>query len=417
MQEKYITKQIEDFDKFFNYVSTFKELLMFYEDNGYVLYKYNVGDEVFFVYESKNYKITTNCKDYNCGFNKNTGYTIKFGSKIEEDPDWCKLGPEIMDLEISVNGCPKVGGHNCKFCYKNNSDAPATNMTFDDFKKIIDSIPKSLNQIAFGITGVQTNPDFPRMLRYCKENGIIPNYTMSGADLNDEILEVTKECCGAVAVSCYEGNKELCYNTIAKLGEKAPNVHVNMHIVLSKGTLDHVMDVLNDVKKDNKGIIFNKKNKTLIPYMYCNDERLENLRHVVFLRIKPVGRASKLDTTIPLDIFRKVVDFCQDHNIGFGFDSCTAPDIEKILKEKNQSELCNCCERCESTKFSIYISTDGKITPCSFCEKMFQDQAIDMINNEIEFSELWNNNKLLNHFRSLDTKGKSCPIYQLDNNE
>lgn len=255
MQEKYITKQVEDFNKFFNYVSKFKELLMFYEDDSYVLYKYNVDNETFFIYETKNYKITTNCKNYNCSFNKNTGYTIKFGSTVEEDPDWCKLGPEIMDLEISVNGCPKVGGHNCKFCYKNNSDAPATNMTFDNFKKIIDSIPKSLNQIAFGITGVQTNPDFPKMLRYCKENGIIPNYTMSGADLNDDIIEVTKECCGAVAVSCYEGNKELCYNTIAELGKKAPNVHVNMHIVLSKGTLNHVMDVLNDVKKDNKGIV------------------------------------------------------------------------------------------------------------------------------------------------------------------
>ena len=69
-------------------------------------------------------------------------------------------------------------------------------------------MPKCLYSIAFGITGVQTNPDFPKMLEYCYENDVIPNYTLSGADLNDEILEVTSKYCGAVAVSCYEGHHE-----------------------------------------------------------------------------------------------------------------------------------------------------------------------------------------------------------------
>ena len=133
-------------------------------DSG-VLYKYPVKDSFFYVWESPIWKIVTNLSDYNSIFNKINGKTITYGLSPADDVTWCPLGPEILDLEISVNGCPKVGGHNCRFCYKNNTDAPARNMSFDTFKKIIDNFPKNLYSVAFGITGTKTNPDFPKMLQ------------------------------------------------------------------------------------------------------------------------------------------------------------------------------------------------------------------------------------------------------------
>lgn len=411
-QEKYLIDSSQS-DDFFSYIEKFKELDNFHNSSDYQLYKYNVDDETFYVYESDTTKITSNCKNYNCAFNKKTGFTIKFGSTIDEDPYMCKLGPEILDLEISVNGCPKVGGHNCRFCYKNNSDASATNMSFETFKKIIDSYPKCLNQIAFGITGVQTNPYFPKMLRYCREIGIIPNYTMSGADLNDDIIEVTKECCGAVAISCYEGNKELCYDTIAKLTEKAPNVHINMHIVLSKGTLNHVMDILNDIKRTKKILNINKKDKTIRSFWICENEKLKNLRNIVFLRIKPVGRASNLDTTIPLTIFEQVMEYCNDNHISYGFDSCTAPDVEKILRKSGQEELCKCCESCESARFSNYVNVNGEYWFCSFSERDSRISPIKVTDYDLVTD--WWNSKELNDFRKRMNLGNemSCPMFNL----
>lgn len=415
-QEKYLVPDSECLE-FFSYIKKFKELNEFYVDGIHKMYKYNIDNETFYVYESSKTKITTNCKDYNCGFNKYNGYTIKFGALLDDDPIMCKLGPEIMDLEISVNGCPKVGGHNCKFCYKNNSDAPATNMTFETFKRIVDSFPKCLNQIAFGITGTQTNPDFPKMLRYCRELGIIPNYTMSGADLNDDIINVTKECCGAVAISCYEHNKELCYNTIAKLAEKAPNVHVNMHIVLSRDTLNHVMDVLRDLRRTKRVLVFDRSNMTIKSTWVCENEKLKTLRNIVFLRIKPVGRASKLDTTIPLSIFEQVMNYCNENHISYGFDSCSAPDIERILRKQCREELCQYCESCESGRFSSYISVAGEYWHCSFAER---DPRIEPIKvTDYDFAADWWYSEKLNDFRKHMNlcNEMDCPLFNLTANE
>lgn len=55
-------------------------------------------------------------RDYYEIFNKTTGFNARLGKDAETDPTWCPLGPEILDFEISINGCPKVGGASCKFC-------------------------------------------------------------------------------------------------------------------------------------------------------------------------------------------------------------------------------------------------------------------------------------------------------------
>lgn len=399
----------------FDYFDKFDHLRKLFSLNGTdcSVYKYVVDDVDFYVYDSKFAKITTNMIDYNCGFCKSNGFTIKFGKTLDDDPDWCPLGPEIMDLEISVNGCPKVGGKNCRFCYKNNTDAAPTNMTFDTFRKIIDTFPASLNQIAFGITGTKTNPDFPKMLEYCKEVGIVPNYTMSGADLDDEIIDVTRRTCGAVAISCYEGNKELCYDTIAKLHDKAPNVHVNMHIVLSKGTIDHVMDVLKDLSKTEKRIVVDHKTKTSRFIRTCKDERLHYLRNVVFLRIKPVGRASKMDTTIGLDMFEKVINYCNDNYINYGFDSCTAPDVVRVLEKQGKSELSKYCESCESGRFSIYISVKNEYWHCSFAEHDSRIKPINVLDYK-NATEWWAGDEMKQFRKDMNLRNEMhCPLFKL----
>lgn len=407
-QEKFLVSK-DGVSDFISYIREFDVLNKLYDENKQAhFYKYQVGNETFVVYDSVDTKITSNCQNYNCGFNKLTGETWKFGSTLEEDPIMCKLGPEIMDLEISVNGCPKVGGHNCKFCYKNNSDAPATNMTFDTFKKIVDSFPKSLNQIAFGITGVQTNPDFPRMLNYCRNFlGIIPNYTLSGADLTDELIEITGETCGAVAVSCYEGNKELCYNTIERFHKLAPKLHVNMHIVLSKGTLNHVYDVLSDMRRGLDG---------KLKIIYFKDHVINGLRNIVFLRIKPVGRASKLDTTIDIDTFEKLMSYCNEHQISYGFDSCTAPDVSRVLRKWKQFEICRCVECCESSRFSCYINVRGEYWHCSFAER--DPRIIPIDATKYESAIVWWNSDELNELRNrLNLNNEmDCPLFKLTTN-
>ena len=111
------------------------------------------GDD-WYVYETPFFKYTVNkSRTYHCFFGKDSGLNLRWGKTLDEDPKYCGLGPEIMDLEISVNGCiPVPGSTNCRYCYKNNTTAPARNMDFDTFVKIIETFPRNLSQIAFGIT-------------------------------------------------------------------------------------------------------------------------------------------------------------------------------------------------------------------------------------------------------------------------
>lgn len=363
-----------------------------------IIKDYDVLGKKWRVYHGNNFKLTF-CEDhsYNCFFSKTTGLNIRFGKEVEEDVDYCELGPEILDLEISVNGCvPVPGSTNCKYCYKNNTNAKPTNMSFETFKKIVDSFPINLSQIAFGITGLKTNPDLSKIFSYCREIGIIPNVTTVGADMDDDILDVLCEKCGAVAVSCYTGAKELCYKTIKMIHDRAKekfnrDMHVNMHIVVSKSNMDHLKDVLKDIA----------------------DKKVNGLKSVVLLRIKPKGRAEKMDCTVPYSIYEELVKYCIDNSISFGFDSCSATPVMEVLKAMGKPELCASCEPCESSKLSSYINVKGEYWSCSFAENTSFIKPINVLDYSSTI-DWWNSNEVKKVRFCQNPACKSCPIYNLD---
>jgi len=310
-------------------------------------------------------------------FNKQNGFFVRWGKTKQDDPQFSPYGPELLDLEISINGCP----NNCKFCYKENTNNSPTNMSFDTFKRIIDKMPRTLTQIAFGITGVQTNPDFIKMIAYCREREIIPNFTLSGIDLTDELAKQIVKYVGAVAVSAYETNKDVCYSTVKKfydLGIKQTNIH----LLCAKETKQFVYEVLND---------------SLI------DERLKGLNAIVLLKLKPKGRAKGQFHNLTIDEYIELTKFCIEHNIRFGFDSCTAPDFELAIKKirtisKEQKEnMLMMSESCESFGlFSSYIDVTGTYYPCSFASGEGEwKTGIDVLNCKDFIKDVWFNEKVI----------------------
>ena len=323
------------------------------------------------VVDTSTHKFVVNetARDYYQIFNKTTGFNVRMGKTFEDDPSWCPLGPEILDLEISINGCPRVGGASCKFCYKNNTDKPATNMSLADFKKIVGKFPRNLSQIALGITGVQTNPDFKEMLRWLREDmGIVPNYTLSGADLNDDIFEATLKYCGRVAVSVYETDKNLCYNTIKRFNERSPNF-CNMHLILSDYNLKFVNEVLD---------------------------------------------ASVLPCTLSFETLDAVIQRCEKIGIGYGFDSCSCGLVQDYFKSKGKEELIKYCEPCESSRQSGYINTFGQYFHCSFCEHVPNFKSYNFLTDDFDFEKFWVED--CEKYRKLDTMN-NCPCFKiLENN-
>ena len=362
-------------------------------------HRYCVGNDTWHVFDSKRFKATFNdSHTYHCFFSKADGLNIRFGKTVDEDPNVCELGPEILDLEVSVNGCvPVPGSTNCRYCYKNNTNAAPTNMTFDTFADIIHTFPINLSQIAFGITGLKTNPDLEKMFEYCRKIGIIPNVTTVGADMDEHMKDVLCHWCGAVAVSCYTGVKELCYKTIKELHDYAKekynrDLHVNMHIVISEDNMPHLREVLKDIA----------------------DKKVDGLKSVVFLRIKPKGRAAHMNCHVSKDIYKELVAFCLDNKISFGFDSCSATPVMEVLTEFGHPELCASCEKCESSSFSAYINVFGQYWSCSFMEGR-EDviKPIDVLKYNHSY-EWWNANSVKFVRQHTNCCKQSCPWYNLD---
>jgi hypothetical protein len=253
-------------------------------------------------------------------FRKSDGFTAKWGRMVEDDPTHCPWGNEIADIEIttSCSGIRDKDGNRapCAFCYKSNQPN-GSYMSFDTFKVVFDKMnqPKTMTQIAFGVDAeCRTNPDMWRIMDYALENGVTPNVTV--ADIDQHTAENIVKRCGACAVSCYERNKNCCYDSIKLLTDEAKaqgrdSFKVNMHLLVSHETEKFVFEVLND---------------------RLNDERLKNMGAIVLLSLKQKGRGkafSKMDD----EVYRKVIFFLQDNHISYGSDSCGANRLMASLKE------------------------------------------------------------------------------------
>ncbi len=164
---------------------------------------------------------------YNYKFDRTTGFFARWGKTAEDDPEWSTYGPEILDLEISEGEC----SGRCAFCYKQNGDCDdrVHNMTLDQFKEILNKMPPSLTQIAFGICDVDTNPDFVPMMEYALYKGVIPNFTCNGKRVTKEFASTASQLCGACAVSIV--NKEDSYNAIQKFTDATAK---NTKIIIKK---------------------------------------------------------------------------------------------------------------------------------------------------------------------------------------
>lgn len=307
-------------------------------------------------------------EDYNFIFDKTNGQFFRWGRTKDDDPNFSPVGPEILDLEISVNGCPNA----CKFCYKANTNDEAINMTFEQFKNIIDKMPPVLTQIAFGITGVQTNPDFIPMLKYCREKGIIPNFTLSGIDITDDLADEIVKHVGAVAVSAYETDKNVCYDTVKMFTDRGIK-QVNIHLMVSQETLLFVYNVLEDSKTDH---------------------RLDKLNAIVFLGVKPKGRAEGAFKSLSMASFTKLLNHAFDNKMPIGFDSCSAPKFEKAIRESDKPDdwkqrMIQLSESCESSIFSAYINVYGEMWYCSFSENEKGVKAVNVLEAESFLRDVW----------------------------
>lgn len=315
--------------------------------------------------------------DPKTGFYARSGVIDEYGNDTGVDP-FMSAYPELIDVGVMghcVHGssglCIKSGVQ----CYQNGLKTKHPNMTLENFKKIVDECKGKTFQLALGGRGdVDQHENFAEILSYCRENNIVPNFTSSGLGFTDEIVQLCKQYCGAVAISWYRQAHTL--RAIQMLLDAG--IKTNIHYVLGNNSID---EAINRLK---------------------NNDFPTGINAVIFLLHKPVGLGSEenvLHTDDPrVAEFFKVVD-TQKFDFKIGFDSCSIPAVLNYTNNIDNDSI----DTCEGGRWSMYITSDMKALPCSFDNQELR-WAYDISNDTIQ--NAWNSPQFedfRNHFH------KACP--------
>jgi len=154
---------------------------------------------------------------------------------------------------------------------------------------------------------------------------------------------------------------------------------INIHLLISSETMPFVAEVLND---------------------RLHDPRLAKMNAIVFLGVKPKGRAKGAYHPLSSEKYASLVKLCLRLGIPFGFDSCSCfaflKSVESLdLKEDFKKSLYEMSEPCESTLMSAYINTDGVFFPCSFTEgEQGWKEGVDVVGCKDFLKDVWHNRKV-----------------------
>lgn len=321
-------------------------------------------------------------KDYNWNFSTRDGTFCRWGKTFDDDPSMSPVGPEILDLEISTI-CHGPGTP-CSFCYKGNSQH-GSYMSFERFKTIVDKMPSNLTQIAFGIGDVDGNPDLEGILWYTRGRGIVPNITINGYRMTDKYLKLLAATCGSIAVSRYDDAQ--CFNTVKALTDIGAT-QVNIHQIFHDTTVDDCFKLLDSVE---------------------HDARLAKLNALLFLALKPKGRAKFEQPVTDTESFTRLVKRALMLT-KIGFDSCSAPMfLQSVRGHSDFEDFTKLMEPCEAFLFSSYANVNGEFFPCSFCEGIEGWEEGMLVSESTDFMrDIWNSEKMTKWRRGLTTSSSGC---------
>lgn len=304
------------------------------------------------------------------GFYMRTGILNEEGKDTNVDP-FMRNFPNLIDIGIMstcIHGKTGLCIQSGVECYQDGLNIAKPNMSLGDFKKIADECKGKVFSFALGGRGdPNKHENFKEIMEYCREVGIVPNYTTSGLDLTDEEIQVTKETAGAVAVSWYRSDHTL--NAIERFIKAG--VKTNIHYVLGNNSIDEAIQRLKE------------------------DSFPKGINAVIFLMHKPVGLGSEKNVLKVDDPrvkeFAKLIDG-NTFRFKIGFDSCSSPLVTNFMKNIDTQSM----DACEGGRYSMYITAEMEALPCSFDNQDLK-YKVDLRENTIK--EAWESEEF-NQFRN-----------------
>ena len=279
-----------------------------------------------------------------------------------KEPYWNVCGPELLDISIT-NYCER----GCSFCYRASSmEREFIPMAL--YENIMAQAKTAgVMQVALGGGNPNQHPQFIEILQTTRSYHIIPSYTTNGQAMSDRIYDVTKEYCGAVAVSWYDP-----YEDAVKMIEQchAREIKVNIHFLLHRESVRAAIRLLQE-----------------------ENRLLQKVNAVVFLNYKPIYSPQEFC----LQDNKDMVDFLntvrEHRGCKLGFDSCMISYLTKLEKELAPETV----DFCEAGRFSAFISEKGVLYPCSFMSDTDENVGIDLA--QITLEQGWRHGAIFQQIR------------------
>ena len=347
---------------------------------------------------------------YYIKFNPKTGQEMLTG--INDYPDPFSLEyPSLMDIGI-MGHC----NNNCKICYQ--GDVVKPNMTLENFRRIIDESKDHITQVALGGKGdPNLHEKFKEIVEYCRLNNVVPNYTTSGNGLTEDQVKISKEFCGAVAISSYD--KDFTFDAINLFLKH--KFKTNIHFVVSSETVGRAINIIQGIDVWNNKFDLSKINAIIFLLFkpQGNGKDLKNLilsdSDVKLFREELKKKISPVINLKTREDFYKFFDWYKKERTTFkiGIDSCFACRIASVCNDFTDQEKVF-VDTCEGARMSCYVTSDMKFMPCSFGDKKDYGVPIDT-NDPKSIQKIWDNGEPFIKFRNiLQEKSDRCP-YDFEN--
>lgn len=243
--------------------------------------------------------------------------------------------PETVDVTIT-DKC-RFG---CTYCYMD-STPDKEHAPKELVETIIQGFDQPPYQMAIGGGEPTLHPDFPYILRKCRELGTVPNYTTAGGKLSPRVVEATNEVCGGVAMT-YHAFKGIDWfvEHYTKLRE-ALTVQVNVHLIANKDVAKNLHDLVSKVDQ------IGKINLVLLAYY------------------PDVGRAS-LDNLVTKHVYMRHFPDAIRAAQGAGFQIAFSEGLMPYFLSRPELGVETRFSMRSEGLFSCYVDSLGRMTKSSF---------------------------------------------------
>lgn len=231
---------------------------------------------------------------------------------------------------------------NCKMCMRRNLEGPVGSLSLDNFKKILDSY--NFRYVALHGWGEPLmNPELLGMVKYAESKGVHTNLTTNGTLIDENIGNIFDSGLREIAFGIYD--KGVLLKTIpkleklisekARLGVKKPKTYLD--ITIYEENYDEILEMIKLAKE--AGIeavilhrLFNVYNVDT-DIKYISEKEEGNLFH----KVEELKKELKFEIYLP-----------RRHSLP-----------------------------CRIVKYSVFVTCDGKVTPCCFLPEFYMGNALE----------------------------------------